>query len=402
MSRRKTHDEYVAQVADVNPNIEVIGKYINAKVKILHRCKIDNQEWMASPDHILHGTSCPYCSGMKPIVGKTDLWSTRPDVASMLQDKNEGYALMEFSNKKVNFVCPICGTIIYAAVYYVSMYGLYCNYCSDGISYPEKFMRCLLNQSCINYISQYDPEWIKPYSYDFYFRINEKEYIIEMDGGLGHGFQSNTSFAISKEESVAIDNYKDKQAYVHNITIIRIDCNYGTVLQRKKYIENNIRQSVLSELFNMDNIDFDMCHKQAESSLVLQVADVWDSGIQIVKDIAKLLHLSTTCVISYLRISEQIGLSTYNHIEYCNKINKIKAKVIGIKKSKPVRCIETNEILLSAGEASLKYNGNVYDFFYGRSGYAGMLVDGTKLHWERLSADEEFVFKESKIKELYA
>lgn len=401
MGRRKTHEEYVAQVAEINPNIEVIGQYVNANVKILHRCKIDDQEWMATPDHILHGTSCPYCSGIKPIIGETDLWSTRPDIASMLQDKNEGYALMEFSNKKTNFVCPICGDIIYAAVYHVSTHGLYCNHCSDGISYPEKFMRCFLNRLCVDYTSQYSPEWIKPYSYDFYFKINEKEYIVEMDGGLGHGFQSNTSFAISKEESVTIDNYKDAQADNHNITMIRINCNYRTVLQRKEYIEKNIKQSILSKLFDINNIDFDMCHKQAESSIVLQVSDIWNSGIQIVKDIAKLLHLSTTCVINDLRIGEQIGISTYNHIEYCNKINKIKAKIIGIKNSKPVRCIETNEIFVSASEASFKYNGSVYDFFYGRNKYAGTLDDGTKLHWEYLSADEEFAFKERKITELY-
>lgn len=59
--RRKTHEEYVIEVASVNPNIEVIGKYINSKTKILHRCKNHNIEWKASPTNILRGMGCYKC-----------------------------------------------------------------------------------------------------------------------------------------------------------------------------------------------------------------------------------------------------------------------------------------------------------------------------------------------------
>lgn len=62
MSKRKTHEEYVAQVADINPDIEVIGTYIANNKKVLHRCKIDGTEWMADPHHILSGQGCPLCS----------------------------------------------------------------------------------------------------------------------------------------------------------------------------------------------------------------------------------------------------------------------------------------------------------------------------------------------------
>lgn len=61
MSRKKTHEEYVVEVAAINPNIEVVEEYINAKTKILHRCKIDGYEWYAIPYDILCGTGCPNC-----------------------------------------------------------------------------------------------------------------------------------------------------------------------------------------------------------------------------------------------------------------------------------------------------------------------------------------------------
>ena len=63
MSKKKTHEEYVAELARINPNIEVVGVYSGAHTKILHRCKIDGYEWFVSPNNILKGRGCPKCAG---------------------------------------------------------------------------------------------------------------------------------------------------------------------------------------------------------------------------------------------------------------------------------------------------------------------------------------------------
>lgn len=62
---KKTQEEYIAQVAEINPNIEVLGDYIDYHTKILHKCKIDNCEWYATPANVLHGTGCPKCGESK-------------------------------------------------------------------------------------------------------------------------------------------------------------------------------------------------------------------------------------------------------------------------------------------------------------------------------------------------
>ena len=62
--RKRTHDEYVAKVADINSNIEVIDKYISAHTKILHRCLVDGNEWYASPNNIIRGCGCPICGNI--------------------------------------------------------------------------------------------------------------------------------------------------------------------------------------------------------------------------------------------------------------------------------------------------------------------------------------------------
>lgn len=63
--KRKTHKEYVAQVATINPDIEVIGIYVNGITPILHKCRIHKKEWMAIPNNILHGGGCRDCGKEK-------------------------------------------------------------------------------------------------------------------------------------------------------------------------------------------------------------------------------------------------------------------------------------------------------------------------------------------------
>lgn len=58
---KRTHEEYVYEVSEINPDIEVIGKYANTTTPILHKCLIDGHEWNVAPYSILHGTGCPRC-----------------------------------------------------------------------------------------------------------------------------------------------------------------------------------------------------------------------------------------------------------------------------------------------------------------------------------------------------
>lgn len=63
--KKKTHEQYVIEVAEINPNIEVVGKYIDTHTPILHKCRVDGYEWMASPGNILRGRGCPKCKALK-------------------------------------------------------------------------------------------------------------------------------------------------------------------------------------------------------------------------------------------------------------------------------------------------------------------------------------------------
>ena len=58
---RKTHEQFVSELRQLNPNLEVLGKYKNAKTNIHLRCLCCGHEWDVSPDTILHRASCPAC-----------------------------------------------------------------------------------------------------------------------------------------------------------------------------------------------------------------------------------------------------------------------------------------------------------------------------------------------------
>ena len=64
-ARCRTHEQYVQEVFNVNQNVQVVGQYIDAKTKILHRCKIHDVLWDALPDNILAGHGCWECGKYK-------------------------------------------------------------------------------------------------------------------------------------------------------------------------------------------------------------------------------------------------------------------------------------------------------------------------------------------------
>ncbi|MGN7195922.1 zinc-ribbon domain-containing protein [Bacillus mycoides] len=62
MRKRKTHEEYVAELLEKRGyEFEVIENYETNAKKIMHRCSKCSHEWRVSPINILRGQSCPGC-----------------------------------------------------------------------------------------------------------------------------------------------------------------------------------------------------------------------------------------------------------------------------------------------------------------------------------------------------
>ena len=61
--KTKTHEEFVSEVQNKNPNIEAVEKYAGVKTKIKFKCRVCGHTWSSTPDSILNcNTGCPMCS----------------------------------------------------------------------------------------------------------------------------------------------------------------------------------------------------------------------------------------------------------------------------------------------------------------------------------------------------
>lgn len=327
--RKRTSDEDFKKQLFEKYNDEYIPlePYVTSdtKIKFLHNIKNDkNHTFYSTPNSLLNGQGCGVCTGKQICIGYNDLNTVRPDLSQYLLNYEDGYNVTEFSGKEIDIKCPYCGFIKKMTVRDLSMRGLSCPICSDGISYPNKFMFNILLQikNELDFLDrEWTPDWLhfklngknKTGKYDIYFGYKNKSYIIEMDGGLGHG---NKEYYKSNEEAIAIDNIKDKLALGHNIEVFRIDCNYPR--DPYEYIKNNILNSKLNNLLDLSKVNFDEADYQSRNSYVIKAIELWESGLTVA-EIGNNLNLYPTTITVYLANMAKINKCTYTKEESKNR-----------------------------------------------------------------------------------
>ena len=132
-NQKRTHEEYVKEVKLKNPSVTVVGTYVDARTKIMHKCNLCNNEWETSPDSVLHGHGCKSCSlketfkihpKTQPKLRKyheqyvKDLYEANPNIEIL-----DEYITTEHKN---HFRCRVCGYEWYGkAGSYLSGKGCY-------------------------------------------------------------------------------------------------------------------------------------------------------------------------------------------------------------------------------------------------------------------------------------
>ena len=307
--RLLTHDMFVAKLHVIHPNINVIDAYINTATSIRFQCS-NGHIWHAKPNNILQGKGCPFCSGRMAIVGETDIATLRPDIAKLIKNQSIIYELTPHSGKRVEFVCPDCGKTSIKRVIDVCRQGFSCNFCSDGISFAEKMCRSILFQLNVDNLDfEWNPEWLKPYRYDAFFTLNSHKYVVEMDGGLGHG---KAIFGLNEADIIGAnrDAIKDKLALQHNVDVIRIDCCYKCD-NRFEYIKNNILNSKLNAILDLNKVNWERCCEDACTSFIITAAKLYNDGLTT-GSIKNILKCSQPTIREWLKIATGAGLCSYD------------------------------------------------------------------------------------------
>ena len=367
----------------LNDDNEYLGH--NEKMYFTHHLSNGTSHTVYSKPDRIYNHKCPVCSGLQVCVGFNDIWTTNPDLGNLLANPNDGFKYMQNSNKHTDFKCPVCGYICKdKSINQVNRdMDVRCPICKDGISYPNKFIFNSLLQikDKLDFLDrEYRPKWckfelkekIRTGVYDIYFGINNKEYIIEMDGGFHEKLHSKEKY-YTLEDIKYIDSMKDKLAIEHNIEMIRIDCSYD-YHDRYKYILRNILNSKLSEILPLELIDFEEANIKSQKSLLVEACNLWNNGYAA-HEIMLELNIGKWLVSSYLKQGQKYNLCN----NYSAQNSTIRSS--GTK----VTCVNTGISYSTIAEPSKIYNiddKGILNCCRGNDFSAGKdLNTGEKLFW---------------------
>lgn len=221
-NKKKAHEEYVKEVAKINPNIEVISEYVSTAQKVTFRCKKCGYEWITCPGSVLRGKGCYWCGkksmGLKRRKGddefKQEIKRKNPEIeviGTYINDRTKVLCrCLKCSNEWYAFPSGLQG-------------GHGCPYCKS--SKGERAVRMFLRGSNIKYISQYKFNDLTGLnggllSYDFY--LPQYNILIEYQGKQHkmpiEYFGGQETFKIQKEH----DKRKREYAFKHHIKLIEV------------------------------------------------------------------------------------------------------------------------------------------------------------------------------------
>lgn len=292
-----------------------------------HCNKCGAELWMEENNLITskYGCSC-CCIPPKTVVkGINDVATTHPELVKYFVNTEDTYTHTYCSGDKILCKCNICGhkkEIIISNLY---KQGFSCPICGDGISYPEKIMSNLLQQLNIDFVYQYTSKhnkWCNNYRYDFYFKLNGENYIVETHGRQHYEEAFGGSSILN--ENKTNDKNKKELAINHGIkseNYIVIDCSKSEL----DFIKNNIINSRLSEIFDLNNINWYEINENSLKSKIKEICDYWYIHNNInnenlsTKDLEKIFKISDTTIRKYLKQGNKLNWCNYNAYEEISK-----------------------------------------------------------------------------------
>lgn len=260
-----------------------------------------------SESHLKEGRGCPTCRGMKVTKGINDIPTTSPWMVDYFQGGyEEASTYTNNSNKKIYPKCPYCGRVSlkqYKINQIFTKRGFSCN-CSDGISYPEKFVSEFLNQLNIDYISQASTNtlhWLnKNVRYDFY--IPDKNIIIESNGKQHYEYNNWTNKTLEQEQ--ANDRMKKELALSNNISYyIQLDCRESN----KDYIRNSIITSQLSSIYDLSTINWEACEIRALKNTTKEICDFYSNISKDIDVVCDKFKKSHNTIVRHLKAGNKYG-----------------------------------------------------------------------------------------------
>ena len=397
--KKKTNEEFLKELREVHGDDLVAAEdYINIDTKIKFRCNIDGYEWMTSPYLMLKGCGCPCCSGRICIEEINSLYKLRPDLIKYFKNKNNSKTHTVKSGEYADCICPDCGFEKRVKICNLSNYGFKCDYCSDKISLPNRFVATLLKHINISFKLEETFSWAQKKRYDVYIPNYKGETIIIENQGIQHnigGFENLGGRNLQEEQEN--DKLKEILALEHKIS------KYVKVYFYNQYntfenCKDSILNSSLNTIFNLKDVKWSLIWEECQRSLIIQVWETWntmDKNIRSTVSVGKLYGIDRTTVARYLKLGVEIKRLEYNPLDE----QKTGTGKFGSKHpcSKKVICLNTLEMFESITLATKKYKVDIYRCCSGKTRWSGKSDEGVKLIWKFYEEYKKMSLKEVEI-----
>lgn len=216
--KKKSHKEYITDLLEINRNIICIGEYKSASKKIKHKCLICNFISDYIPNNLLRGQGCSKCANNQKLTTKEyELKLENKEKRIIVTDEYRGRSV------KIQHLCLVCNSKFYGRPSDIlKSKSKSCPTCSSS-SNGESIIINYLESNNLDYIKQYRNSECKnkrPLPFDFY--IPKLNVIVEFDG-IQHFYPNR--FGADDYEFFKIktnDDIKNSWCLKNNIKLIRI------------------------------------------------------------------------------------------------------------------------------------------------------------------------------------
>lgn len=271
---------------------------------------------------------------IKIVIGYNNVAIEHPNKVKYFVNEEDAFKYSVKSDVYVQLKCPHCGKMknIKTIIANLTKQGFSCDFCSSGVSYPEKVLALILEALGIKYEKQHKFDGHK-YRYDFY--LIDFGIIIEVHGeqhfkytGFGRSYEDEHENDLTKYDLAVLNGYEYNK-------------NYFVIDTRKSnidYIRDNIEQCEFFKQFNLSNIDWQEIDEQSQKSLKLDICNHWREGKEVDKDLAttdlaKEFGIDASTIRKYLAWGSENGFCEYNSEEERQAKNKRLSTFVYLVKS---------------------------------------------------------------------
>ena len=246
----------------------------NSSKKVWWKCS-KGHEWQAKISHRNSGVGCPYCAGLNPIKGKSDLQTINPTLAKEWNhNKNNGLSPMEVlpnSGKKVWWICSKGHE--WQAIVANRNKGIGCPVCNSErqTSLPEYIIIYYLEKHGLEPVHSH-----RDYGFELDIFIPSKNVAVEYDGYYWH--KNKTQQDLNKNQLCAqrgIKLYRIREG-IPSLN----DSSIDYVIKKSQTDLSTVLNEILSEITETIitvNLDRDMIeienlreHMEKDNSLFFQ------------------------------------------------------------------------------------------------------------------------------------